>query len=98
MTDIERRAIIQSGLIALLQISGLSLRRSEHRVCCVRRPIPATSGTGRNTMRILTILRAATLALSLFAVTGAGAFAATSSQAPSPYDGPDFVVAPADIH
>jgi len=47
-------------------------------------------------MRILTILRTATLALSLIAVTGA--FAATSSQAPSPYDGPDFVVAPADIH
>jgi hypothetical protein len=49
-------------------------------------------------MRIFTILRTATLAFSLLAVTGAGAFAATSPQAPSPYDGPDFVVAPADIH
>jgi hypothetical protein len=45
---------------------------------------------------MLTILRAATFALSLLAVTGA--FAATASQAPSPYDSPDFVVAPADIH
>ena len=49
-------------------------------------------------MRVLTILRTATLALSLLVVTGAGAFAATSSQPQSPYDGPDFVVAPADIH
>lgn len=49
-------------------------------------------------MRMLTILRTATLVLSLLAVTGAGAFAAPSSQVPSPYDGPDFVVAPADIH
>jgi hypothetical protein len=49
-------------------------------------------------MRMLTILRSATLALSLLAVTGAGAFAATSSQAPSPYDSPDFVLAPTDIH
>lgn len=47
-------------------------------------------------MRILSILRSATLALSLLAVTGAGAFAATVSQA-SPYDSPDFVVAPTDI-
>lgn len=49
-------------------------------------------------MRMIAILRTATLVLSLFAVTGAGAFAATASQAPSPYDSPDFVVAPADIH
>jgi hypothetical protein len=49
-------------------------------------------------MRILTILRTATIALSLLAVTGAGAFAAVSSQPQSPYDSPNFVVAPADIH
>lgn len=49
-------------------------------------------------MRILTILRTAILALSLLAVTGAGAFAATSPQAQSPYDSPDFVIALADIH
>ena len=49
-------------------------------------------------MRILTILRTATLALSLLAVTGAGAFAAPASQPKSPYDGPDFVVAPSNIN
>lgn len=44
-------------------------------------------------MRVLSILRSATLALSLLAVTAAGAFAAPQS----PYDSPDFVVAPTDI-
>lgn len=48
-------------------------------------------------MRMLTILRTAALALSLLGVTGAGVFAAPS-QPQSPYDSPDFVVAPADIH
>ena len=48
-------------------------------------------------MRMLTILRTATLALSLLAVTGAGAFAAPS-QPQCPYDSPDFVVAPANVH
>jgi hypothetical protein len=46
-------------------------------------------------MRILSMLRSATLALSLLAVTAAGAFAAPAPQ--SPYDSPDFVVAPTDI-
>lgn len=49
-------------------------------------------------MRMLSILRAATLALSFLAVTGAGAFAAPASQPQSPYDSPNFVIAPADIH
>jgi hypothetical protein len=57
-------------------------------------------------MRTSSLLRVATLALSLVALTGiatTGAFAASRvqpQQATSfgPYDSPDFVVPPTDIH
>ncbi|HEV8015472.1 MAG TPA: hypothetical protein VGP48_08045 [Stellaceae bacterium] len=59
-------------------------------------------------MRISSLFRVATVALSLVALTGVattGAFAASrvqqqygASTYTGPYDSPDFVVAPSDIH
>jgi hypothetical protein len=60
------------------------------------------------TMRISSLLRVATLALSLVAVTGAVTTAAfadsrikqqeAANSNSGPYDSPDFVVAPSNIH
>ncbi|HEV8016790.1 MAG TPA: hypothetical protein VGP48_14725 [Stellaceae bacterium] len=69
---------------------------------------PAPSKPTEQTMRISSILRAATLALTLVAAMGAmgsTAFAASRVQQPQAansnsgiYDSPNFVVAPTDIH
>ena len=59
-------------------------------------------------MRVFSMLRTATLALSLMATMGvmSAAFAGNANAAQQqqqtantgPYDGPDFVVPPSDIH
>ncbi|HEX8828804.1 MAG TPA: hypothetical protein VF778_11875, partial [Xanthobacteraceae bacterium] len=88
-----------SRIIASLARAYLLLRKAANPAACENPTEP--------TMRISSILRTATLALSLVAAMGATgtAFAASRVQQQeatysnsSPYDSPDFVVAPTDIH
>jgi hypothetical protein len=83
----------------LLEESGLSFAANERKSCSVRQPIRQPRKIQEQIMRMSSLLRTATLALSLIAATGAmsAAFAGTNGTAPAQqsntgvYDNPDFI-------
>jgi hypothetical protein len=83
------------------------LRRSKTNLLRIRRPSRSSPQNTEQIMRFSSLLRTATLALSLTAVTGAmtAAFAADATaaqqqqqQSASPYDNQDFVLQNNNIH
>jgi len=70
-----------------------------HLLCCEAATSVVSKEIREKTMRIVSILRIATLALSLTTATAglSTAFAGDSSQQASPYDSPNFVIPQSQI-